>query len=160
MTALGAHLQAERVRLDSPAKTRRDVLRELGELLGGTDRTSGEILAQDLRARETMGSTGVGGGIAFPHARVSFLPSIRLAFVRTAEPVDFEALDGKPVDLFLALAGPEQGRREYLAVLGTLSYLFRSDTVRDRLREAKTPADVVELIRELSEATPAPPRGD
>ena len=97
-----------------------------------------------------MGSTGVGGGIAFPHARVAPLPGLRLAVVRTAEPVEYGAIDGRPVDLFVAIAGPEHLRREYLAVLGMLSYLFRMDRVREELRKASTAAEVVEILRRIS----------
>jgi PTS system nitrogen regulatory IIA component len=154
---LADYLKAERVRLDAPATNRREVLEGLGALLGGKDETVREAVAESLRARELMGSTGVGGGIAFPHARAEFVPSLRLAFLRTAAPVPFEALDGRPVDLFLAVAGPAQGRREYLAVLGSLSYLFRADHVRDRFRAAASAADVVALFGELAAETPAGP---
>ena len=154
---VGDHLQAERVLLDSPAADRREVLQALGALLGGQDQTAREAVAESLRAREHMGSTGVGGGIAFPHARSEFVPSLRLAFLRTATPVPFEAMDGRLVDLFVAVAGPAQGRREYLAVLGALSYLFRADHVRDRFRAAPSPAEIVALFRELAAETPAGP---
>ena len=155
--SLADYLQAERVLLDVPANSRREALEELGALLGGQDQTAREAVAESLRAREQMGSTGVGGGIAFPHARPEFVPSLRLAFLRTAAPVPFEALDGRPVDLFMAVAGPAQGRREYLAVLGALSYLFRADHVRDRFRAASTPAEVLDLFRELAAEAPAEP---
>ena len=153
MSAVHEHLLPAFVRLDLEAENRREVLKALGELLGGNDIPSQEAAFEDLRARETMGSTGVGGGIAFPHARVSFLSNLRLAFVRTKEPIPFEALDGKPVDLFLALGGPQQGRKEYLAVLAQLSYLFRSEKTRDDFRAAKTPDEVVALLQALSESS-------
>ncbi|MEZ5065010.1 MAG: PTS sugar transporter subunit IIA [bacterium] len=153
---LDEHLKKERIRLDSAATTREEVLLELGTLLGGQDVAAREALTDDLAAREVMGSTGVGGGIAFPHARVSFLPGIRLAFVRTRQPVPYDALDGRPVDLFLAVAGPVQGRRDYLVVLGSLSYLFRSELTRDKFRSAATPDEVLALLKELSGTVPSP----
>lgn len=144
------YLSADRVRLDFPAADRAAVLSELAVLLGGTDRAAREAVRDDLDRRENMGSTGVGGGIAFPHARVGLLPGLRLAFLRTAEPVHYGAMDGKPVDLFVAIAGPENLRREYLAVLGTLSYLFRSDRVRADLRAAESADVVVEILKRLA----------
>ena len=150
MSEFVKYLSADRVRLGVPAADRSAVLKELASLLGGTDRAACEAVRDDLDRREQMGSTGVGGGIAFPHARVGLLPGLRLAFLRTAAPVAYGAMDGLPVDLYVAIAGPENLRREYLGVLGTLSYMFRSDRVRDQLREAATPESVVDLMRKLS----------
>ena len=154
MSQLAEYLVEERVQLDLDVARRRDVLAALSRLLGGQDPVAGEEVLDDLIRREQMGSTGVGNGIAFPHARVDFLPSLRLACVRTLEPVEFAALDGRPVDLFFALAGPKQARREYLAALGSLSYLFRRDGVRRAFREAKDTGEVVQLFGRLVEETP------
>ncbi len=154
MTELADLLVPERVRLEVDAERRQDVLKALAELVGGQDSTVREAVFDDLVSREHMGSTGVGNGIAFPHARVDFLPSLRLACVRTTTPVEFSALDGRPVDLFFALAGSKQARREYLAALGSLSYLFRNDETRRRFREAPDGAEVVRLFRELVASTP------
>jgi mannitol/fructose-specific phosphotransferase system IIA component (Ntr-type) len=73
-----------------------------------------------------------------------------LAILRTSKPVDFAARDGRAVDLFVAVGGPESARRDYLAVLGTLSYLFRSDQVKEELRKAPSGADAADLVRRLS----------
>jgi mannitol/fructose-specific phosphotransferase system IIA component (Ntr-type) len=150
MSDLERYLSADRVRVGVEAPGRGDVLAELARLLGGTDAATREAVREDLIRREQMGSTGVGGGIAFPHARVASLPGLRMAVVRTARPIDYAAMDGRPVDLFVAIAGPESARREYLSVLGTLSWLFRTDRVRDDLRRADTPGEIVEMIRRLS----------
>jgi PTS system nitrogen regulatory IIA component len=150
MSDLGQYLSVDRVALDVEAADRSVVLGELARLLGGIDVAVREAVRDDLDRREQMGSTGVGGGIAFPHARVAPLPGLRLAFLRTARPVEYGAMDGRPVDLFVAIAGPENLRREYLSVLGTLSYLFRSDRVREELRRAAGAEEVVDLLRRLS----------
>jgi len=150
MSELDRYLSPDRVRLGVAARDRGAVLEELARVLGGRDRAAIEAVRDDLDRREQMGSTGVGGGIAFPHARVASLPGLRLAFLRTVAPVDYGARDGRSVDLFLAIAGPENLRREYLAVLSTLSYVFRSESVRDELRRAPSPEEAVALIRRLS----------
>ncbi|GJM43396.1 MAG: PTS IIA-like nitrogen-regulatory protein PtsN [Gemmatimonadota bacterium] len=156
MIALADYLVPERVRLDVDVSRRREALAVLAELLGGQDKAAREQVLDDLIRREQMGSTGVGNGIAFPHARVDALPNLRLAFVRTEEPLEFAALDGREVDLFFALAGPTQSRREYLSALGSLSYLFRNDGSRRPFREATDVAGVVDLFRQLLEKTPRP----
>jgi PTS system nitrogen regulatory IIA component len=150
MSDLEKYLSADRVALGADAADRIAVLDALARLLGGHDAATYEAIRDDLARREVMGSTGVGGGIAFPHARVAPLPGLRLAVLRTARPVDYAALDGRPVDVFVAIAGPEHLRREYLAVLGTLSYVFRMDRVREELRRASTPEEVVEILRRIS----------
>ncbi len=146
MTGLADLLASERIVLDSPARNRREVLEALAALLGGQDVAVREAVRDDLGARERVSSTGVGGGIAFPHARVDSLGSIRLAFLRTVEPVEFGALDGKPVDLFFGVAGPKPSRREYLAVLARLAYVFREPSVREALRAAPSVPEVQALI--------------
>jgi PTS system nitrogen regulatory IIA component len=150
MSDLERYLSVDRVALGVDVEDRTAVLTTLARLLGGVDVATREAIRDDLERREVMGSTGVGGGIAFPHARVAPLPGLRLAVLRTAKPVDYAALDGRPVDLFVAIAGPEHLRREYLAVLGMLSYLFRMDRVREELRKASTGAEVVEILRRIS----------
>jgi mannitol/fructose-specific phosphotransferase system IIA component (Ntr-type) len=154
MSQLAGYLVPTRVRLDLEVERRRDVLAELARLVGGQDAVAAEEVLDDLIRREQMGSTGVGNGIAFPHARVDFLPSLRIACVRTLEPVPFAALDGAPVDLFFALAGPKHMRREYLAALGSLSYLFWKDSVRRAFREASSPEEVVDLFAQLVREVP------
>lgn len=156
MSDLEKYVAPERIQLDTALASRDEVLDALAVLLGGTDVATREAVRDDLDRREQMGSTGVGGGIAFPHARVGSLPGLRLAVLRVSGAIDFAARDGRPVDLFVAVAGPESARREYLAVLGALSYLFRLDRVRDRLRSVASAAEAVELFRELSAEAPKP----
>jgi len=136
MNDLLASLPPDRIQLDYAAATRAEVLAELAALLGGRDAAVCEAVRDDLAAREQISTTAMGGGIAFPHARVGSLPGLRLALLRTAQPVPFGAVDGQGVDLFLALAGPAEQRREYLSALAAVAYRLRSSAVRDRIRAA------------------------
>lgn len=154
MNDLLASLPSDRIRLDFAARSRADVLGELARLLGGRDAAVCEAVRDDLRSREQISTTAVGGGIAFPHARVSSLPGLRLALVRTVEPVPFGAVDGQGVDLFLALAGPAEQRREYLSALARVAYLFRSSSVREALRTAPSVDAVRKLLAGLDEGNP------
>jgi PTS system nitrogen regulatory IIA component len=152
MIPLDELLTEDRVSVGHEASDRRSVLSELGRLLGGRDSAAREAIRDDLTARERVGTTGVGNGVAFPHARIDQLPALRLAFVRTFRPVDFDALDGRPVDLFVSVAGPRGMRREYLSVLSRLSWMLRGESARESLREARTPREVTELFRQLAES--------
>jgi PTS system nitrogen regulatory IIA component len=156
MKRLAELLGESRIRLGSSADAGEAVMAELARLLGGSDVAVREAVLDGLAGRERVSSTAVGGGVAFPHARVEILPAIRLAFLRTSKPVDFAAADGKRVDLFAAVAGPGAQRREYLSVLSRLSYLFRSEELRGRFRSA---ASAAELLRLLDEAERTPGRG-
>lgn len=148
MSGLEQYLAQERVQFEVPAKSAEDVLEALARLLGGNDPAQREEVLDSLTARERVSTTGIGQGVAFPHARVGYLKSTRLAFVRTAVPIDFKAMDGKPVDLFVGVAAPIQSRREHLAILSKLAYLFRSDAVRKRFRDAASGEEVVAMMAE------------
>jgi PTS system nitrogen regulatory IIA component len=103
-----------------------------------------------LLERERLGSTGLAGGVALPHARMPGLENSRGAFIRLAEPVEFDALDGEAVDLVFALLVPEEANEEHLQLLAQLASRFNDAELRERLRSAS--AD--EALRLLSSDTP------
>ena len=88
-----------------------------------------------LMERERLGSTGIGEGVAIPHCRLE-CPGMMAAFIRLAEPVDYDAPDGKPVDLLFVLVVPPGENSAHLEVLATLATVFRDPATRDRLRQA------------------------
>jgi PTS system nitrogen regulatory IIA component len=154
MNGIAEYLAVDRIILDSVATSRREVLAELADALGGNDVAVREAIHDDLAARERVSSTGVGGAVAFPHARVDSIVGIRLAFLRTTKPIDFDALDERPVDLFLAVAGPKPARREYLSVLARLSYVFHTSSARAEFRQAGSSTEVRDLLtRYASQST-------
>ena len=109
MTALVELLPEARIALDDPSDSVGEVLASLAGLLGGQDETLTEAVRDDLIAREQMSTTGVGGGIAFPHARVTSLPAIRLALLRSRTAIEFGALDGRPVEAYRESSHGEGG---------------------------------------------------
>lgn len=96
--------------------------------------------------RENMESTGIGLGVAIPHARTKAVSSIVLAFGRSDSGVDFNSLDGKPSHLIFLIAAPEEQKTEYIMTLARLSKLLRKDEVRIGLNKAGSPDDVVRVI--------------
>ena len=86
--------------------------------------------------RERLGSTGVGSGVALPHARIKGLTGVHAAFARLAEPVDFEAVDARPVDLVALLIAPEDAGGLHLRALAKVARRLRREDVRARLRAA------------------------
>jgi len=96
--------------------------------------------------RENMESTGIGLGVAIPHARTKAVSSIVLAFGRSDTGVDFSSLDGKPSHLIFLIAAPEEQKTEYIMTLARLSKLLRKDEVRIGLNKAGSPDDVMRVI--------------
>ncbi|HEV2533596.1 PTS IIA-like nitrogen regulatory protein PtsN [Phenylobacterium sp.] len=115
----------------------------------------GEVL-DALTERELAGSTGVGHGVAAPHARIEGLQRMRTVFVRLEHPVEFDAVDDQPVDLLFALFAPKDAGAEHLRALARVSRLLRQASVRERLRQART-ADAIHaiLVQESEAARPS-----
>ena len=102
-----------------------------------------------LLEREALGSTGVGHGVAVPHARIAGLTRLRGVFVRLEQPIDFQAVDDRPVDLIFALFAPPDAGAEHLRALARVSRVLRQADLREQLRQARG-ADAIHalLVRE------------
>jgi mannitol/fructose-specific phosphotransferase system IIA component (Ntr-type) len=96
--------------------------------------------------REKLVTTGVGYGVAFPHAKTRSVRGIVIAFGRSKEGIDFEAMDKRPVQLFFLIAAPEEAIGAHLNVMAKLSHLMKSQENRDRLLEAKGWEEVAEVL--------------
>lgn len=103
-------------------------------LVADTDALQAGAVFDRLLERERLGCTGLGHGIALPHARIASLCEPRGAFLTLAAPVDFDALDGEPVDLIFALLVPEAAEERHLQILADLAQRFNDADFRDRLR--------------------------
>jgi PTS system nitrogen regulatory IIA component len=114
---------------------------------------AGDVL-DALSERETAGSTGVGYGVAVPHARLEGLQRMRGVFVRLEKAVEFEAVDDQPVDLLFALFAPKNAGAEHLRALARVSRIMRQSELREQLRKART-ADAVHALLVQDAARPA-----
>ena len=103
-------------------------------------------LLQDVREREELVTTGVGYGVAFPHAKTRSVKGIVIAFGRNDRGIDFDAMDHKPVHLFFLIAAPEDAIGAHLNVMARLSFLMKSAENRQKLLDASSPGDVLALI--------------
>lgn len=106
-------------------------------------------LLSDIREREELVTTGVGYGVAFPHAKTRSVKGIVIAFGRSDTGVDFDAMDHKPVNLFFLIAAPEDAIGAHLNVMARLSFLMKSAENRQKLMEASSPGDVLALIDKI-----------
>ena len=136
------------INLALKGRTKNDILRELVELLHLDEKSQG-MLIKLLQRRETLGSTGIGRGIAIPHCRSLVVSSLRVAFGRKVEGIDFKAIDDKPAHVFfLIVAPPLEVSNQYLPVLGKLAQFAKEPDVPDRLAKLKAAGDLLELLEE------------
>jgi PTS system nitrogen regulatory IIA component len=106
------------------------------------------LVCEGLLAREKLGSTAMGGGVAIPHARLPGIKSIAGLFARLEKPADFEAADGQGVDLIFVLLAPEESGADHLRALARVSRLLRDADLRRKLRETSEAAALYALITE------------
>ena len=130
-------LDPRSISVADPASSKKRVLERAARLLaGGDEGPDADQIFERLLERERLGSTGLAGGVALPHARMPGFSDTRGAFLRLAEPVEFDALDGQPVDLVFALLVPEEATEEHLQLLASLASMFNEAELCQRLRAA------------------------
>lgn len=148
MVHLTSYLAPDQVLLDADATSKDAALALAGTVLAAAHAgLAGDDVAALLQARERVASTGVGDGIAIPHAVCPTLREPLLALLRTRTPIDFDAIDQQPVDLVFALLVPEHFTDEHLKILAHLAEMFSDRTFCQSLREA---ADDTTLYQRLA----------
>ncbi len=116
------------------------------ELTGRPEREISDVLLQ----REKLGSTAIGAGIAIPHGKLAKLERIVGLFARLERPIDFEALDGQPVDLVFVLLAPEAAGADHLKALARIARLLRDPELAKKLREARDPQAIYAVLSATS----------
>ena len=142
-------LAIERIGCQVEAGSKKRVLELLGSLLADTapGLTQDKIFDR-LLERERLGSTGLGHGIALPHARIRDIDQAYGAFIQLSQGVDFDAIDSRPVDLLFALLVPEAATQEHLQLLATLAAMFSNQDFCIDLRKSSTPEDLLKKLTE------------
>ncbi len=146
MTDLSDLLEPQSVLADVVVTNRRALFAALGATSArgwGLDAT---VVATGLAAREKLGTTGFGGGVAVPHARVDGLDSVRGVFARLARPIDLDAVDDLPVDLVFMLLSPPDAGADHLKALARVSRKLRDRGIADKLRGAASPDALYALL--------------
>ncbi|HET6183594.1 MAG TPA: PTS sugar transporter subunit IIA [Acetobacteraceae bacterium] len=139
---------ADRVLLDLRAATKAQALRDLARRAAAAlGLNQGAVLGAVLR-REELGSTGLGKGFALPHARIPGLSAPFALFARLAKPIDFAAIDQRPVDLVVLLLTPANEANQHLSTLAAISRPMRDEAFVQRLRQARDAASVAAAMAE------------
>lgn len=134
-------LSPDRVSLETGIASKKRALEHLGEMLAGDDRTPAASLVFDaLSAREKLGSTGLGHGVAIPHGRMDDIETPRVALLRLQGGVDFDAIDNEPVDILIALIVPVDSTSEHLDLLAQLARALSQPDNIAAIRRASDPA--------------------
>lgn len=120
-----------------------EIAREVGRLVPGS---KPDAVDAALRAREQLGSTGLGAGFALPHARIDGLVGYTGLFLRLAKPIDFDAIDSKPVQMVFVLLIPSEGAPSHVAALAAISRRFRDAALVAKLGGAKTSATAYHFL--------------
>ena len=144
-------LSPDRVKVPLDGRTKDDVLRELVALVTRAPVDAQAILAA-VHDRERELSTGIGGGVAIPHARSSRVDQLVMAAGVAASPVDYDALDGQPVELFFLLVGPESAAGAHVRALARISRLLRKEPLRASLRAAADAQAFLQVVRDSETA--------
>jgi fructose-specific phosphotransferase system IIA component len=110
-----------------------------------------EQTLQHVIERENVMSTGIGHGVAIPHAYTDGVDRLVAGFFRTEREVDFSALDGKPVDLIFVILGPKESRRDHIKVLAKISRLLNHENFRKGLRKASNTAEVFDVFKRFGD---------
>ena len=147
MPRLLDHLSAERVLLEGHARDKKGVLRELAEMLSvSADADSVQVVLAGLTEREDVMSTGIGHGIAIPHARLAGAGDLKLALVRYPAGIDFEALDNKPIHAAFGVVGPPEGTGQHVKLLARIARLVKETGALDEVLGAPDVESVLAIL--------------
>lgn len=140
-------LSPERIRFDVKSSSKKRLLELISEELArNSDEFSKREIFESLCARERLGSTGLGKGVAIPHGRVKGSKHVEASFIRLKKPLPFDAADGQPVDLLFCLAVPEDCSEDHLKLLAQVAELFSDPGLLQELREAETSGRLLQLL--------------
>ncbi len=140
-------LSVDQVLLNLEASSKKRVFEQAGMLFESHLGIARAVVFDSLFAREKLGSTGLGQGVAIPHGRIKGLKQAAGAFMRLATPVPFDSPDGRPVDLLFVLLVPEQATEQHLQILSELAQRFSDRAFREKLQSATEPATVLSLFQ-------------
>lgn len=147
MNPLNNILTVDQVLLDLDASSKKRVFEQAGMLFEGRLGMSRSLIFDSLFAREKLGSTGLGQGVAIPHGRIKGLKQAAGALIRLATPIPFDSPDGRPVTLLFVLLVPEQATEEHLQILSELAQRFSDRAFREALQTAPDATTVLGMFQ-------------
>lgn len=145
---LASLLSKERINLALKPGKKEDVIKDLVYSIKKGD--DAELIISTLLKREELGSTGIGRGIAIPHCRSLVVDKLEISIGRTVKPINFKAIDKKPVSLiFLIIAPPQDPGNQYLITLGKIVQIAKEITKKNLVQKPKTSGEFISMINEI-----------
>jgi nitrogen PTS system EIIA component len=152
MNALTNLFTPDCIALDNPAKNRADAFAAAGALFAKKIGIDSNAVVEFLNAREDLGSTALGAGVAIPHGRVKGLKQPAAAFMKLRDPIEFAAPDGEPVSILIFLLVPEKATQQHLEILSSIAQLLSDSDARSTLSSAHDPEKVCALLQQWGPA--------
>src|SRR6266540_3349960 len=146
MSLIAKLLPASNVLVDLQVSSKKRLFEQAGLLFENQHGIARSLVFDSLFAREKLGSTGLGQGVAIPHGRIKGLKDSLCVFLRLAQPVPFDAPDGNPVSLVFVLLVPEQATEKHLQLLSELAQMFCDKALREAMSRAACADDLHQLI--------------
>jgi PTS system nitrogen regulatory IIA component len=146
MSLVGKLLSPTHVLVDLQASSKKRLFEQAGLLFENHDAIARSQVFDSLFARERLGSTGLGEGVAIPHGRIKGLKEALGALVRLAQPIPFDAPDGAPVTLAFVLLVPEKATEKHLQILSELAQMFSDRSLREAMAAAKDATELHQLV--------------
>jgi len=146
MNQIAGLLPVTNILLDLEVANKKRVFEQVGLMFENNHGIGRNVVYDSLFAREKLGSTGLGQGIAIPHGRIKGIPEAIGAFVRTKSPIPFDAPDGRGVTMIFVLLVPEQATDRHLQILSELAQMFSDRTLRERLAGATDPVSLHQVF--------------
>jgi len=147
MSLVANLLPPSHVVTDLQATSKKRLFEHAGLLFENHHGLARSVVFDSLFAREKLGTTGLGQGVAIPHGRIKGLKEALGAFFRVAQPVPFDAPDGNPVSLVFVLLVPEKATEKHLQILSELAQMFSDKALREQMMRAANAAELHELVR-------------
>ncbi|MBS3755891.1 MAG: PTS sugar transporter subunit IIA [Desulfobacterales bacterium] len=145
------YINEQTVLTDLSSGDKKGVIDELAQPVAELTGLDHREIVRVLIERERLGSTGIGDGIAIPHGKINGLESLVLGFGLSHKGVNFDALDGKPTHIFFLLLSPDNSTGIHLRILARISKLLKEASFKEKLMQAKAPADIISTIGEVDE---------
>ncbi len=139
-------MPADSILLSVKVKNKRQLLQDLAQLAASVTKINDRTIFDTILERENLGSTGFGGGTALPHGRLAELDKVYVFCAKLSAPIDFDAIDGKPVDIVFLLLSPESSGADHLTALAQISRILKNNNLVDKLRKAESKEEIQALL--------------
>jgi PTS system nitrogen regulatory IIA component len=143
---LADFLDFDAIKTSVPGGNKRSLLQQLANVAAGRIGLDAQAILASVIEREQLGSTGFGQGVAIPHGKIEGVKQIYGLFARLAEPLDYKAIDGRPVDLVFLLLSPPDSGAEHLKALASISRVTRNSATLEKMRGARSRDALVAVL--------------